>query len=192
MGAMKDFLKQKNIMRSAALVVAGLSCLSLVACFGGVKKTGKVVGYQNGEVLTKKGHYQVGELPASWSRVKLGKAMVAFYNEDLGSTISTDSFCDQAYDDAPLASLTQQLMPGMQEIKTLSEESFMLGDRGALRTILTATMDGLPVKLSLVVVKKNWCLFDFFLVSNEAHFAAAEKDFEKFYQGFSYEGSDLP
>lgn len=189
---MKFLPKPIKITRFFSTCFALFLALALVSCFGGVKKTGKVVGYKDGMVLTKKGQYQVGPLPATWSQVKLGKAMVAFHNNALGSTISTDSFCEQAYNDSSLKSLTQQLLPGMQDIQILSEEPFMLSDRGALQTILSANLDGLPVKLSLVVVKKDWCLFDFFLVSNEENFMAAHQDFESFYQGFSYEGGDLP
>jgi len=162
--------------------------VALTGCFGGVRRTGKVVGYREGRVLTKKGSYQVGPLSANWERVKLGKAVVAFYNSDLKSTISTDSFCDQAYNDSSLKSLTQHLLPGLQDTKIIEQGPFMLDDRGALQTILSAKLDGLPVMLNLVVLKKDWCLFDFFLVSEQSHFARASQDFETFFQAFSYQG----
>ena len=151
-----------------------------------MKKTGKVTGYRDGRVLTKKGYYGVGPLPSPWQRIKLGKALVAFRNNPLQSTISTDSFCDQAYNDSSLKALTQHLFAGLQGIKTIDEDSFMLGDRGALRTLIRAKLDGLPVMVDIVVVKKNWCLFDFFLVSAPEKYREAAEDFESFYQGFSY------
>lgn len=161
---------------------------SLVSCFGGVKRTGKVVGYKDGQVLTKKGHYQVGTLPKEWNRISLGKAMVTFRNDPLKSTIATDSFCDQAYNDSSLKSLTQHLFAGLQDIKVLEEVPFMLDERGAQRTLIEAKLDGVPVKVDIVVVKKDWCLFDFYLVSDPSRYAEASGDFQTFYQGFKYTG----
>lgn len=165
-----------------------LALLSLVSCFGGVKKTGKVIDYKPGKVMTKKGGYQVGPLGASWRRVSLGIAAITFRNRAWQSSISTDAYCDQAYDDAPLAALTRHLFAGLQEIRVESEESIMLDGRGALRTSLQATLDGVPVRLQTVVIKKNECLFDFYLVSPPEYFLEALSDFESFYQGFAYAG----
>lgn len=162
--------------------------LLLAACFGGVKKTGKVIGYEPGRVLTKKGFYNVGELPMEWQRFPLKSAVVAFYNEGLRSTIATDAFCDQAYDDSPLDMLTRHLFAGLQDVKVVGEKPFMLDDRGAMRTSFQATLDGLPVHIDSVVLKKNWCLFDFYLVSTPDQFKSALPAFETFYRGFSYTG----
>lgn len=169
------------------LVVIGLIGMGL-GCFGGVKKTGKVTGYKNGRVLTKSGSYQVGELPPLWQRFKLGKALVAFRNDPLQSTISTDSFCDQAYNDSSLKNLTRHLFAGLHDLKVIQEKPFMLDDRGALRTLIKAKLDGLSVMVDIVIVKKNWCLFDFYLVSAPEKYLEASKAFETFFEGFSYKG----
>jgi hypothetical protein len=178
----------KLILKNRAFLGLALGFF-LVGCIGGgVKKTGKVVGYRDGEVLTKKGSYRVGELPPAWKRVKLGKALVAFRNREFQSTISTDSFCDQAYDDSSLKMLTRHLFAGLQDTQVVREDAFSLDGRGALRSVVQAKLDGLPVTLDLVVVKKDWCLFDFHLVSAPERYSQAVSDFEKFYQGFSYSG----
>ena len=161
--------------------------MALVGCFGGVQHTGKVVGYKDGRVLTKEGFYQVGSLPPEWQRVKLDRAMVAFYSPDLKSTISTDSFCDQAFNDSSLDSLTRHLFPGLQDTKVIDQQTMTLSDRGGLQTVMSASLDGVPVMLNLVVVKKDWCLFDFFLVSSKDYFDRASADFENFFRGFSFE-----
>lgn len=177
--------------RFLSLPTLWILCLTLLAfsgCFGGVRRTGKVVGYREGKVLTKKGFYRVGQLPPEWKRIKLEKALVAFYNSDLKSTIATDSFCDQAYNDSSLKNLTRHLFPGLQETKIIEEQPFMLDGREALQTVLSANMDGVPVMLNLVVVKKDWCLFDFYLVGEKEHFAPASQAFENFFGGFVFEG----
>lgn len=172
--------------RKAALLLAPLVFFLLVACFGGVKKTGKVVDYKPGRVITKKGFYQVGELPADWYRIKLDLAAINFRNDRYGSTISTDSYCDQAYDDAPLQALAGHLYAGLQDLKIKSQEPMMLDQRGALRSSVSATLDGVPVQIETVVIKKDWCLFDFFLVGPPERVAGALSDFERFYNGFAY------
>lgn len=176
-------MKTQNIKQLLGILFVSLL---LVACFGGAKKTGKVVGYRDGFVLTKKGSYAVGSLSSDWGRFKLGKALVAFYNPHLQSTISTDSFCDQAYNDSSLKNLTRHLFPGLQDTKVIDQKPFMLDGRGALQTVIDAKLDGVPVMVSMVVVKKDWCLFDFFLVSEKTQFARAFEDFETFFQGFSF------
>jgi hypothetical protein len=179
---MLESFKRKGMFWTGLILVA-----VTISCFGGVRRTGKVVGYKDGRVLTKEGFYQVGTLSEEWSRVNLGKAVVAFYHPGLKSTISTDSFCDQAYNDSSLENLTRHLYPGLQDTKVIEQESLMLSERGGLQTILSAKLDGVPVMLNLVVVKKDWCLFDFFLVSEKDYFSRASEDFEKFFRGFSFE-----
>jgi len=172
-----------------AQILAGLLCAALMACFGGVQKTGKVVSYQPGKVITKKGYYQVGDLSSDWSPMSLKKAIISFYNQKVGATISTDAFCDQAYDDAPLNMLARHLFAGLQDVKVVEEKPLMLSDRGALRTYFKASLDGVPVTVDSVVIKKDWCLFDFYLVSPPDRHSDALADFENFYRGFAYEGA---
>jgi hypothetical protein len=160
--------------------------LGLVACFGGVKQSGKVIGYEPGRVLTKDGFYKVGALSGDWLRILRGNALIAFRNNDLKSTISTDAFCDQAFDDAPLSMLTKHLFAGLQDVKVLKEQSFNLDNRGALRTLFKGSLDGVEVMIDAVVIKKDWCLFDFYLVSPSAKYAEAAPPFTEFFQGFAY------
>lgn len=157
-------------------------------CFGGVKNRGKVKDYRSGKVIMKKGFYQVGELPSSWTRQKLDKAVINFRNENLQSNLATEAFCDRAYNDSNLKSLTQHLFGGMQETEILSEDPLMLDGRAAQYTHLSGKMDGVPVKVGIVVIKKDWCLFDFFLVSSPESYEAAHRDFVNFYQGFQFSG----
>jgi hypothetical protein len=176
--------------RKAAILLAPVVFFLLSACFGGVKKTGKVIDYKPGLVVTKKGSYQVGELSPDWYRIKLGLAAINFRNDSFGSTISTDAYCDQAYDDAPLPSLAGHLYAGLQDIKIQSQTPLTLDRRGALRSSVKASLDGVPVQIESVVIKKDWCLFDFFLVGPPERVAGAIPAFEHFYRGFVYDGGE--
>lgn len=169
-------------------------CFSLAACFGGVKNSGKVRGYEPpGRILMQKSFYQVGTLPGSWQRLNLkGAKSVAFYNESHGATLSTAAFCDQAFNDSPLKMLTRHLFPGLEDLEILHQESLKIDGRGALRTWVKASLDGVLMDLDLVVIKKDACLFDFFLIYPTALAVPAqrsvERDFEAFFKGFRFRG----
>lgn len=176
-------------MKDFKLYSMVLALLVLGACFGGVKKTGKVVSYANGVVKTKKGFYEVGVLSEEWEREKVNSySIIHFRNPSLKSSISTDAFCDDAYDDAPLPMLTMHLQSVVGPRQLVSEKEFMLDQRSAFRSIAQGKMDGVPVILDTVVVKKNKCLFDFLLVADPAFYPKAKGDFEKFFNGFRYTG----
>ncbi|MCB1215617.1 MAG: hypothetical protein KDK66_09115 [Deltaproteobacteria bacterium] len=166
--------------------------LVLASCLGGVKNSGKVRGYEPGRVLMKKSFYEVGEVSSDWQLFKLQSATVAFYHQDSGSTMATAAFCDQAYNDSPLKMLTKHLFPGLQNLEISHQESFSIDHREALRTWASAKLDGVRVDLDLVVIKKDACLFDFFLIHQGSLPVEIQrevrKDFEEFFKGFVFRG----
>jgi len=163
----------------------------LPACFlsSGIKNPGKVQGYKLGLVKTEKGSYGVGVLPPAWKQSPLAPYKVlVFYNESYQSSIETDAFCDRSFDDASLSVLTTHLHVGIAEKKIKKENPFMLDGRAALRSIVNGKVDGVEVVLDSVVIKKDNCLFDFVLVSKPSKYSGAVSDFEKFFEGFRYNG----
>ncbi len=157
--------------------------------FGEMSNPGKVKGYSPGTVKTDKGSYAVGPLPVTWRRGKVGKYKVlVFYNDAYHSSIETDAFCDQSFDDASLRVLTSHLHAGLTKPQTKSETPMMLNGRGALRSIAEGTVDGIPMRLDSVVIKKDNCLFDFVLIAQPSFYSSAVADFESFFGGFHYTG----
>src|SRR4030095_4055785 len=171
-------------------ILPALLILSLLpACFGGVDKTGKVKSYAPGVVHTEKGFYNVGPLSESWKLERIPPyKMINFYSAEFKSSIETDAFCDDAFDDASLQVLTTHLHFDLTDRKIKSEKEFMLDNRGALRTVALGKVDGVEIVLDSVVLKKNNCLFDFVLVGDPAHHGKAAVDFENFFGGFKYQG----
>ena len=161
-------------------------------CFllgGGVKNPGRVRGYEPGRVITEKSSYGVGLLPSEWVKIKIGKyKTAAFYNEAYKSTIETDAFCGQSYDDATLKVLTTHLYFDLQKQKIRWQKNFMLDERGALRSVTDGTVDGVPIVLDTVIIKKDSCLFDLALISDPGLYSKAAVDFEAFFKGFRYQG----
>lgn len=173
----------KNFVKS---IFCTLALLALIACFGHVDKRGSVTGYRNGLVTTEGGAFRVGLLPADWRRAKFNYRAILFSHKNLQASITVDSFCKGAFDDAKLSILANQLFYGMTRQHKLLQESFRLEGREALRRAVTGDVDGQGVTLDAVVLKMNECVFDFTLVANPSHYTRARGDFENFFRAFDY------
>ena len=57
--------------------------------------------------------------------------------------------------------------------------------REALRTEVTAELDGVPIALDLVVLKKDGCLYDLQLAAAPATLSQRQPDFTNFVSAFS-------
>ena len=175
-------MKKTRVFWGAAVVFA----LLLSGCLSS-RQAISIIGYRNQHVYLKKDlSYKVGSLPDTWDYLSSRAKAVVFYNAGLRSSISTDAFCGSAFEDAPLHVLTSQIIAGQNDQQVTKTEEFMLDERGARRTILNAKTDGVPLKLDVVVMKKNNCTIDFVYVSPPENYAQGVADFENFFGGFKF------
>lgn len=130
--------------------------------------------------------YRVGPVPAGWSRRGFSDDDLAFASADGNHLISVNATC-RRYQDAPLEVLTRHLEMGFTNLRMISTKQRMLDGRAALETHLTARMDGVPVELGLVVLKKNGCIYDFSYVSPPGHYEEAQSSFEALLERFHTE-----
>jgi len=148
----------------------------------------KVMSYRNGLVyLSDRSVYNIGTLPSDWKRMKVTVHSIAFHSNAYEATIATDAWCGRAYDDAPLASLASRMIGGIENYQIQDTYDFMLNERGALRTIATGTMDGVPLTFDTVVIKKDKCIFDFMCISSNDGYPMAVADFQTFFSDFHYD-----
>jgi hypothetical protein len=145
----------------------------LLGCAGG-RFEGNV--YRNSQVA-----FQVAPLDPVWQQAHGADGDVVFHHPG-GGAILTNAACDVG--DVPLDVLLNQSLFGVQDKKEQARESLTIAGREALRARLTGTMDGVPVAMDLVLLKKDGCVYDLQLVAGAATFAARDQDFEKFVQGF--------
>jgi hypothetical protein len=82
----------------------------------------------------------------------------------LPHTIAVDSTCNSS-EDAPLQVLTNHLLMGFTERQRITEALEQLDGREALHSRYDAKLDGVPVELELVVMKKDGCVYDFVYTS---------------------------
>ena len=127
--------------------------------------------------------FRVGTLGPGWERFRIADAALAFRHGSSG-TIVANATCKDI-EDVPLDVLTNQAVFGVSDKHELSRTDVTLDGRLARRTQITGTMDGVPVALDLVVMKKNNCVFDFQLVSSPSDFAARQTDFVRLLNGFT-------
>ena len=124
--------------------------------------------------------FRVGELPPSWHKVD-SKSDLAFRSNE-GGTIYANVDCDPNQD-APLDVLTNHLLFGV-DVKMEQRAEMTLAGRKALRTRIHGEVDGVPVELDTIVMKKNGCVYDLGLAAGPDTFDTHEHAFEEFIAGF--------
>ena len=129
--------------------------------------------------------YQVGELGAAWQHVRTEQGAVGFYNPQLGGVIEANATCRDDADAAPLRALTRQLLIGYTERHIEEQKTVPLDEREALRTRVSAKLDGVPMTLELYVMKRNGCIFDLSYAAPPDAFGRGADDFQRFVDGFA-------
>jgi hypothetical protein len=127
--------------------------------------------------------YEVGELPPHWRLVRLEDNDLAYLDEASGHSLAVNATCE-GHEDPPLSVLTQHLLIGFTERQETERRLFMLDGREALETRHFAKLDGVPVDLLFVVMKKDGCVYDFTYVSPPGRFDQYVADFRGLVQGF--------
>jgi hypothetical protein len=131
--------------------------------------------------------YRVGELPEGWHRVYLADNDLAFAEDgDTGRAIAANGICE-GHDDPPLPVLTRHLLMGFTEREELYQGLETLDGREALRSRYRAKLDGVPVELELVVMKKDGCVFDFTYVAPLGQAEERRAAFQALLAGFHAE-----
>lgn len=129
--------------------------------------------------------YQVGPVGPDWQSVSVsGQNDLAWHNGPKEAVMHVDSRCDPSLD-IPLTALRAHLMIGFTEREVLSEETIPMDGREALRTHFTANLDGVPREMTMQILKKDDCVYDFALIAPPGlPFEEAIGDFDAFVDGF--------
>src|SRR5256885_7808504 len=138
----------------------------------------------DGAVL-RKGDLAVhlGPLAPNWRRIDVEGADLAFRDDAREASTLFDVRCGRRDDDAPLSVLTEHLIMGTTERQFDSQETIPFDGREALRSVLRAKLDGVPMQYEIYVVKKDGCIFDIVYVASPDRFEQGAPDFERFARG---------
>lgn len=140
---------------------------------------------QNGVYKGAETTYEIGPVEPGWERVSVnGQNDLAWHNASKEAVMHVDSKCDPSLD-IPLTALRAHLMIGFTERDVLSEETVPMDGREALRTHFTARLDGVPREIVMQILKKDYCVYDFALITPPGPpFQETLGDFDAFVDGF--------
>jgi hypothetical protein len=129
--------------------------------------------------------FRIGPLPESWRRVEISHAALAFRDEQDGASIVLNGRCGVDGEDVPLESLTQHLFLRFTEREIVEQKVTPFDRREAMRTVLTAKLDGVPMKFDVWVLKKDGCVYDLAFMATPPRFARGDAEFERFVASFT-------
>jgi hypothetical protein len=129
-------------------------------------------------------HFRIGDIPASWQRLDVSHARVAFRDEGAETTVLVNARCGKDGDDIPLAALTAHLFMTFTERETLEQGVVPMDGREAMHSVVKAKLDGVPKMFDVYVLKKDNCVYDFVDIAAPATFEANRATFERFVGGF--------
>jgi len=138
-------------MRPAVLV----SALLVAACPSGL--SGRY--FQKGDLK-----YRVAELDTStWNPVRFSDNDLAWLGPD-GSVLAMNATCKD-YGDPSLEVLTNHMLMGFTDKQLVERKTFVLDGRDALESTYSAKLDGVPIDITVAVLKKDGCVHDFTYVA---------------------------
>ena len=164
------------------------ACLAVAASLGGCAHAEVSDG-----ALHKAGvSVRLGPVPASWRRVDVDGADLAYRDATREGSALVDVRCDHLDDDAPLSVLTEHLIMGTTERQFDGQDVTPFDGREAMHTLLRAKLDGVPMQYDIYVMKKDGCVYDLVYVAAPGRFAEGAAEFQAFAVGGLHASSSTP
>ena len=173
--------------RLVALVSAAAVLTALAGCASGwVSDTLYVAKWTPAwKGKHRQASYRVGVPGSGWSATRQDGSQVAWSRGSPPGVIQVRSQCEE-HGDSGLAEFTDHLRIDFGAWTVVRQEPLALVGREALRTRVDAQLDGVPVALDLVVLKKDGCLFDLSYIAPPHSFEQGRGDFESVVAGFEF------
>jgi hypothetical protein len=163
----------RSLARAAVSVLLVTSAISSSAC-SATHFDGQV--FRKGDVA-----FRLERLPPTWRHIEIDDTALAFRDDENAATVAINGRCGKDAEDVPLKSLTQHLFLQFTDRNLEDQELFALDGREALRTEMTAKLDGVQKYFHVVVLKKDGCVYDFLQIANQHQ---DEQPFLEFVRGF--------
>lgn len=129
--------------------------------------------------------FSVPPPPASWEMMRVGDSALTFDDRSTGAMIAVNGRCDKDGEDVPLASLTKHLFLQFKPVNVLSEEIQPFDGREAMRTDVSAKLDGVERRLVVWVMKKDKCVYDVWYIARPDRFTSGVAEFDAWAKGFT-------
>ncbi len=98
------------------------------------------------------------------------------------NTISYYSSCSE--NEPSLKSSLTSSLQGLENFKIISQNNINFNEREAIESVVDGELEGVPVKLKIVVFKKNSCSYHVTYVSLKENFNKEVAQFDKFKSSF--------
>ena len=122
-------------------------------------------------------NYYVAQPSHLWQEIPQSPADHAWRQQKLFSTIYVKANCGSYFEDRNLHDSILSLTRGLQVSAPISIEELRIANRKAVFQVMDSDIDGVPVRLGMIVVSKNNCLYDFLLIAPQKNFADGIADF---------------
>ncbi len=163
-------------MRSVLVLVV----VALSGCAG---------GFRDGVFTKDDVRYRIGPPDESvWRRVGFANDDLAWVNKSSGHVIATNATCHD-HGDPSLEVLTTHLLFGFADRELKEQKTEQLDGRESLHSKFEAKLDGVPIEIEIIVMKKNGCVHDFEYVAPLGHAVDQQAAFDRMVAGFAQEKS---
>ena len=165
-----------RVAPTAALVL-GVAVLAALApgCGGGRVVDGTYANPDTG--------FRIPAPPAPWVPAALPDVDVAFRHPGAG-TIAVFSECGGS-ERGPLRSLARHLFFGLKGQRIVEQAPVSLNGAEALRTVVRGTLEGRPVVVDSVVVRRGMCVVDLVLAAPPDAYAVLRPALERMVAGWA-------
>lgn len=166
-------MRSKTLLIRAALPAAALIVSGCASSFDGRTYHGQ--GFA----------FSVPAPPATWEMLRVKESALTFDVPATGAIISVNGRCDRDGEDVPLRSLTKHLFFQFSSVTVNSEEVTPFDGREAMRSDVTAKLDGVERRLVVFVMKKDKCVYDIWYIARPDRFGQGIGEFDAWAKGFS-------
>ena len=158
----------KKIFATTTLSVILFGCVSVNLDSGVTKKAEKI---------------ELTEPTLNFVKIKNKTVDQAWQNVKNGNTIAYLSECNSK-SDPTLKTLQDENLSALTNIEIIDSKELTFNDREALLTTANGLVDGVGIRIRLLIFKKNGCNYTVSFVGRKKFFLADEMSFSKFIEGF--------
>lgn len=165
----KPFLKPQIRMLFLFLftLMSAVSCISVNLKSGAPKKAS---------------NYKLQPPPSPFNRIDNEETDLAWQNPQTGNSIALLTECSEQKDPS-LTSLEDETIQALTNPKVLKTEEIQFQERAARRTKAEGTVDGVPVQMDVLILKKNNCSYTFTFVGRASGIEKDRPAFDSFLSG---------
>ena len=121
--------------------------------------------------------YQISKPSHQWQPIPQNAADYAWRHPSQYATIYAKSNCGSYFEDRSLEDSILSLTRGLHVSKPITQETIRISNRKGMFQVMDSELDGIPLRLGMLVVSKNNCLYDFLLIAPKKFFADSVADF---------------